>query len=215
MADEFRTQDTPLSGRVSYMLSLPSALWYIAEVSDLLADMTFDYNWEQVGTVTVDEATQAAIAMYGSFQPMIGQIFPYLTAEPPSNALACDGASYNREDYPSLYAVLDDAFVDDADTFHVPDLRGFTVIGASTTYPMGTTGGEATHVLTEAEMPTHHHAYDPVVVIDVDLEDLGLPQGNAAQIVPLVTENTYAAGGDEPHNNLPPYVALKYCVIAQ
>lgn len=215
MADKFRTQNEALSGLVSYRIDVPDAMWFVAELSDLLRDMTFDDNWEQVGTVTVEDAVQAATLMYLGMSRMVGQIVPYITADPPSNALACDGASYDRVDYPDLYAVLDAVFIDDADTFHVPDLRGKTVIGTSATYAMGDTGGEETHVLTEGEMPSHVHAYDPVVIIDVDLEDLGLPQGNAAQIVPLATENTYATGGDEAHNNLQPYVALGYAVIAR
>ena len=82
----------------------------------------------------------------------------------------------------------------------------------------------------------HSHSYDPVIIPDLDLEDLGLPQGNAAQIIQLITENTYDAtvfvdnadvelsatavtveetGGDEAHDNMPPFLALKYCMVAR
>src|SRR5574340_253471 len=37
---------------------------------------------------------------------MIGAIIPYATATIPANCLACDGALYNRVDYPLLYAAL-------------------------------------------------------------------------------------------------------------
>jgi len=38
-----------------------------------------------------------------------------------------------------------------------PDLRGKFITGAGGSYNPGDTGGEATHVLTEAEMPIHSH----------------------------------------------------------
>lgn len=42
-----------------------------------------------------------------------------------------------------------------------PNLRDRFVVGAGNGYGVGTTGGEATHVLTIAEMPSHTHSQDP------------------------------------------------------
>lgn len=39
-----------------------------------------------------------------------------------------------------------------------PDLRGRFVIGSSTTYSQGTSGGSATKTLSEANMPAHNHS---------------------------------------------------------
>jgi microcystin-dependent protein len=39
-----------------------------------------------------------------------------------------------------------------------PDLRDRFVLGAGASYPLGSTGGEATHGLSESEMPSHSHA---------------------------------------------------------
>jgi microcystin-dependent protein len=39
-----------------------------------------------------------------------------------------------------------------------PDLRDRFVIGAGASYPLGATGGEAAHGLSESEMPSHTHA---------------------------------------------------------
>src|SRR5262249_38638425 len=92
----------------------------------------------------------------------IGSVIPYFTTDPPPNTLVCDGASYNRVDFPILYALLDSAFIIDADTFFVPDMRGRAFIGVGTgsglsTYAMGDTGGEESHTLTTTEMPSHSH----------------------------------------------------------
>lgn len=219
MADNFRTGDEALTSLVFVYLTVPSALWFQRELSDLIADMTKEENWNAVGTVTIDDAVQAAQITYWSMTTMVGQVLPVVTADLPDNMLLCDGATYNRVDYPTLYAVLDSAYILSADTFKVPDLRGRTVIGAGTgsglsTRVVGATGGEETHQLTVGELAAHHHSYDPVVIVDVDLEDLGLPQGNAAQIVPLITENTYDEGSDDPHNNMQPFYVMKWGVIA-
>lgn len=93
---------------------------------------------------------------------MIGTVVPTVIAAAnlPAYLLFCDGSTYNRVDYPDLYALLDSAFITDADHFTTPDLRGRTVIGANGTYAVGSSGGESTHTLTSTEMPSHTHTQD-------------------------------------------------------
>jgi len=82
--------------------------------------------------------------MFQITHPVIGTVFPYLTVDPPLYCLPCDGSVYLREDYPELYIALDDAFIIDADSFFVPDMRNLTMVGAGDIYAMGATGGEGT-----------------------------------------------------------------------
>ena len=44
-------------------------------------------------------------------------------------------------------------------TQNTPDLRDRFIVGAGSTYGVGTTGGEATHKLTTNEMPSHNHGF--------------------------------------------------------
>lgn len=224
MADKFRTQDDPLTGVVSYQLSLPSALWFAAELSDLIADMTDADNWEQVGTVTVDEAVQAALVTYRSFATMIGQIFPYITSSPPENTLPCDGSVYNRVDYPDLYAALASAFILSADTFAVPDLRGKTIIGVSTSHATGSTGGEETHELITDELPAHSHSDSGHThSTGNSFTGAAVMPGEGPVLIPnpipastgSASANIGNTGGGTAHNNMQPYVALQYCVVAR
>jgi microcystin-dependent protein len=228
MADKFRTQDVPLTGHVSYILDLPEALWFLAEMSDLLHDMTLTENWEQVGAVTVDEAVQVARSMYLGMRTMIGAILPYVTNALPANSLPCDGSEYHRLDYPLLYAVLDPVFVVDADHFITPDLRGRTVIASGsgtglTPRAVGATGGEETHTLSSGEMPVHSHTpsghihsiHSHITLVALAPGELPVSCPNP---LPESTSNGWDsignAGGDGAHNNMQPFIALKYCVVA-
>lgn len=141
---------------------------------------------------------------------MIGQIIPYLSADPPDNTLPCDGSSHLRVDYPDLYAVLDAAFKDDPDNFHVPDLRGRTIIGVSGSHAIGASGGEETHTLIAGEMPSHNHTTGN------SLTSAAVMPGEGPVLVPNpLPAWTGSAGGDGAHNNMQPYVALRYAVIAR
>lgn len=67
-------------------------------------------------------------------------------------------------------------------------IGGRFLLGADDTYTAGSTGGEAEHTLTIDEMPKHNHEIDNL---------------NASGNV-----QTMYAGGSQPHNNMPPYLAV-------
>lgn len=153
--------------------------------------------------------------LYEAKTPMIGMIFPYVTESPPPNVLACDGSTYNREEFPQLYEILDSAFIVDSDHFIVPDLRGRTVIGSGdgiglTTRNTGDTGGEETHQLTESELASHAHTIQRTITTLV-LEPGEVP---ALTPVPIIADVTGSTGGDIPHNNMQPFMSLNYGILA-
>ena len=148
---------------------------------------------------------------------IIGLIVPYVRSSLPSNVLPCDGSTYQRVDYPSLYAVLPAFLIVDSDTFQTPDLNGRFIVGAgnvgSITVNMGDVGGEAEHTLTVPEMPSHTHTQTNII-FNVDVEPpLGVPDPSGAGLAPPT--QTGSTGGDQPHNNLPPYYGLLYGIIAR
>ena len=84
-----------------------------------------------------------------------------------------------------------------------PDLRNRFIVGAGSSYGIGNTGGEAFHTLTIAEMPSHTHEESghggwPGCACGGD------PVGHYKQV------QTGPAGGNQPHENRPPYYALAY-----
>lgn len=87
-----------------------------------------------------------------------------------------------------------------------PDLRDRFILGAGN-QSSGTTGGEASHTLTVDELPSHKHSM----------------VGNGSQLVSpwnrtiergegdmRYSFETGLTGNNQPHNNIPPYIALFY-----
>jgi len=211
------TPDTIPTAAICRRLVIPDDLGIIIAVTGALDLLGQPENWEQHGAITPDEISEAMRDMLWSYLNegtvcMIGAIIPFATADVPDNALACDGAEYARDDYPELYSVLDTVFIIDADSFVVPDMRNAVPIGMGITWDIGDTGGEVEHTLTVAEMPSHAHTYVPPV-FNVDIEAPGAPDPIAAGIG--LPTNTGDTGGGDPHNNMPPFVALRYCIVAR
>ena len=78
------------------------------------------------------------------------------------------------------------------------------LLGAGSGYVAGVTGGEAEHTLTENEMPSH---YQLLPMNQAGESEYWGPMGSAMQDGDLVNM-TKPAGGNQPHNNMPPYIAV-------
>lgn len=88
-------------------------------------------------------------------------------------------------------------------------IQGKFLLGMNSSYPAGSTGGEATHKLTQGEMPKHNHIiYAPNAGGPDEGAALGFPEvgsSNTWWAVACMTEQT---GDNEAHNNMPPYLSV-------
>lgn len=198
-------------------LFVPNDTHMLAAILGQVLELTEVENWEQTTGITVAETVAFWETIYTQFSQgsfcMIGAIVAILNDNTPGHMLLCNGDNFNRVDYLELYDVLPVELIIDVDTGSVPDLREAFVIGAGVGIAAHDTGGSETHTLTEAEMPAHSHLYDKEIY-NVDIETVGVPDPFGVGIPPIPTL-TSSKGGGAAHNNVPPYYALKYAVIAK
>jgi len=189
-------------------------------VNGALIELTREWNWEQSdGGITPEAAAAEYALLFDQFSRdncMIGVIFVYASSQAPSGSLACDGATYNRSDYPDLYDNLDAAYRIGSTQFFTPDLRGRCVIGDGTgagltNRPFAVALGTETHQLTIAQMPTHSHAYTAPAPVLNPLVTGPVPNASAGAVAAFVGTN----GGGGAHNNMQPSLPLHYAIWAK
>lgn len=177
------------------------------------------WTWRNEGEPLTNEEWDEAQAMVDRaakelIKTMLsGAIMPFGGTSIPDGFLLCDGSAVSRSDYADLFAVIGVTFGpgDGSTTFNLPDLRGRVAVGhdsgQSEFDTLGETGGEKTHTLTPGEMPYHTHTEGTATldVVNGGLEapaPVGLPSASV----------TGAAGSDQPHNNLQPYLTLNFII---
>lgn len=88
-------------------------------------------------------------------------------------------------------------------------IEGKFLLGSSSDYALGSTGGEAEHTLTINEMPSHSHSttsenYGLQFRANITAgPNIGLFSGSDGH-------NTGNTGGGQAHNNMPPYEVVNY-----
>jgi len=92
-----------------------------------------------------------------------------------------------------------------------PDLRNLFVVGARGEYAVGATGGQKTVTLTVEQIPSHNHSYSfKGADTDDSYDDDNYFYNQAEKYDKSNTKYTNNAGGNQPHENRPPFYALCY-----
>jgi microcystin-dependent protein len=169
--------------------------------------------------LTAPYAARADYALHG-VPP--GTIVAFYGALAPEGWLLCDGSPIPPGvEYDTLRALIGGA--------NTPDLRGRMILMAD---PSGTvlpnsspgfpsSGGEETHVLSVAEMPSHGHSFDVNKEGWPDGGDIPAPSPAESyrywntlytKFPTHYTVSVTQAGSNQPHNNMPPYMALNWII---
>ena len=72
-------------------------------------------------------------------------------------------------------------------------------------------GGEEKHKLTIGEMPYHKHKWNGVRADRSDDRGFGGSERNVHRASGSVNDISEAQGRGQPHNNMPPFVVLRFC----
>lgn len=158
----------------------------------------------------------------------IGAITQFSGETAPTNWLLCNGQAISRTDYAELFGVIGTTYGtgDGSTTFNLPDLRGRVPVGLKSSDAsfdaLGETGGEKNHTLTVNEMASHGHSLTPNNNIYAynyggtaetavpTASDVGKSEGRYYQTI-----SAGSTGGDQPHNNLQPYIVTNYIIKAK
>jgi len=202
--------------------------WSISLLSSMLSQERPFYFWmndqNPLTESEIDDLDNRLSTAQGQLmQSLVGLIMPVCTATIPPGTLLCDGSTHQRSDYPNLYDALDVFYHVGADEFQVPDLSERFILGAGTTHAVNETGGNFSHTQTENELAPHTHDNLPhshtesaaaPTLVTVGLELPTAAAVPAASITGSTSINITSAGGGQAMDITPPYIALRYVVVA-
>lgn len=173
---------------------------------------------------------------------MIGEIKAFGFGFNPKYWMPCNGQLLQISANTALFSILGTQYGGDGRvTFALPNLQGKVAVGAGqgiglSNYNVGETGGEQQVTLTINEMPAHNHAVNGGTATSTAImQEVKVPNGStvisniASQIGPKpgfgyvqVDPNTNLnpasiqnSGGNLPHDNTAPILALNYCICVQ
>ncbi len=145
----------------------------------------------------------------------IGTVLSYAGATAPEGFMLCDGTELLASEHLDLFTVIGTVYGEGEapGSFKLPDLRGRTAIGAGqgvdlTDRILGVTDGEEIHQLTVDELPEHTHEYLRHVTQVIYAPGTGRTGATSGS----ETHSVSSSGGDQPHNNMQPFVVLNYII---
>jgi microcystin-dependent protein len=155
------------------------------------------------------------------------RIFPFDFA--PKGWAFCNGQILPLSQNTALFSLLGTTYGGNGQTnFALPNLQGSVPIHPGqgpglSSYALGDTGGSDSVTLLLSEIPAHDHLVqvsevdgnspDPANHMLADA-DVYVPS-TASPMTQLSPQALAPSGGDQPHNNLMPYLTMNFCIALQ
>jgi microcystin-dependent protein len=156
--------------------------------------------------------------------PFLGEIKMFGGTFAPQGYMFCNGQLLPISQYDAVFALVGTTYGGDGQvTFGVPDLRGRAPVHQGTgpglsTYQIGQTFGVENVTLNATQMPQHSH----VVAASSATGSVGpagafwaqatgtQPYSSAANNAAMNTASVASSGGNQPHNNMMPFLAISF-----
>jgi microcystin-dependent protein len=160
--------------------------------------------------------------------PYLGEVRPLSFNFAPKGWAQCNGQTLSITQNQALFALLGTTYGGNGTTnFQLPNLQSRVPVHRSTdgTYIQGATGGAEQVTILTGSMPQHNHAFVGTTATASTRVPTGLmatsvvttnyyysPPTNQAALNPATIS---AAGGNQPHSNIQPYLTINYCIALQ
>lgn len=164
-------------------------------------------------------------------EPFLGMIALFGFDFAPKGWAFCDGRLLSIAQNNALFALIGTTYGGDGvTTFALPDLRGRVPLGFGqgpglTNRVMGEVAGEEHVTLLSTEMPMHTH----LMMAYNDAGNVSSPQGallassggtdpeyrTSGALTAMAPQAIGTSGGNQPHDNMPPYLGMNYCIALQ
>jgi microcystin-dependent protein len=160
------------------------------------------------------------------------RIFPFNFA--PKGWAFCDGQLMPLSQNTALFSLLGTTYGGNGKSnFALPDLQGRAPMHPGqgpglSLHDLGEEGGSETVTLLESEIPAHAHqmSVSSQLAFENQVNVGGVGQrfalgdgvnmyGPANSLVAMAGQALAPAGGDQPHNNMMPYLTLNFCIALQ
>lgn len=165
--------------------------------------------------------------------PFVAEIRIFAGNFAPTGWALCNGQLMPISQNTALFSLLGTTYGGDGrSTFALPNLQGSAPMQQGQgpglrLRDLGEAGGEQTVTLLQSEMPAHSHS-----ALAAGTSTSNNPQNNAwgsgqkgfgnvyaasnpPTNVPMDPVALFIAGGDQPHNNMPPYLGLTFIIALQ
>jgi microcystin-dependent protein len=166
--------------------------------------------------------------------PFVAEIRIYPFNFAPKGWAFCDGQILPLSQNTALFSLLGTTYGGDGKSnFALPDMQGNAPMHPGqgpglALHDLGETGGSDTVNLLESEIPSHSHvmmavnfpadqgAPSPARAMARSVNAFAYVAGSPQPALVQMSDSTLApAGGDQPHNNLMPYLTLNFCIALQ
>jgi microcystin-dependent protein len=164
--------------------------------------------------------------------PFVAEIRIFTFNFAPKGWAFCDGQILPLSQNTALFSLLGTTYGGNGlSNFALPNMQGNAPMHPGqgpglSLHDLGETGGSETVSLLESEIPGHSHNVTASSQDGLDSHPAGnypaqgigvnlyMPQGTPT-IVGMNDNSVAPAGGDQPHNNMQPYLTLNFCIALQ
>lgn len=170
-------------------------------------------------------------------EPFIGQIILFAGNFEPRGWAFCNGQLLSIAQNTALFSLLGTTYGGNGQTtFALPDLRGrvplhFGQGPGLSDYILGESGGAEQVTLTQGQMPAHSHQAFSTLNASNAADDSTDPTGrvlavanrgvynsqtpNVSMAAAAISTTVASTGGNQPHDNRQPYLAINYIIALE